>query len=223
MPVRRVTWRTDSRSGSVHHVRMLSRLRRTISRQLSNPSGPLGRMIAAGMNRGNRAFNAQAIEALDVQPGTRVLDLGFGGGLTFGPLLERGATVVGVDRAEDMVAAAAARHRADVGAGRIAVHAGDVLALPLEDAAVDRVLTVNTIYFWPDLAPALRELHRVLAPGGRVVIGIRDGSVMERVDPAIFTLRPPQEIAAALEEAGFTAAEVRSAADGGSHLITSVR
>ena len=56
-------------------------------------------------------------------------------------LLELGATVVGVDRAEDMVAAAAGRHRADVEAGRIAVHAGDVLALPLEDAAVDRVLT----------------------------------------------------------------------------------
>ena len=134
MPVRRVTRRTDSRSGSVHPVPMLSRLRRLISNQLSRPSGLAGRVVAAGMNRGNRAFNARAIEALDVQPGTRVLDLGFGGGLTFGPLLERGATVVGVDRAEDMVAAAAARHRADVEAGRIAVHAGDVLALPLEAA-----------------------------------------------------------------------------------------
>jgi SAM-dependent methyltransferase len=202
---------------------MLSRLRRLLSNQLSRPSGLAGRVVAAGMNRGNRDFNARAIEALDVQPGTRVLDLGFGGGLTFGPLLERGATVVGVDRAEDMVAAAASRHRADVDAGRVTVHAGDVLALPLEDAAVDRVLTVNTVYFWPDLAPALREVHRVLAPGGRVVIGIRDGSVMERVDTAVFTLRPPQEIAAALEQAGFSDADVRSAPDGTSHLVTGAR
>jgi SAM-dependent methyltransferase len=199
---------------------VLSRLRRSISTQLSRPSGPLGRLIAAGMNRGNRAFNARAIEALEVRPGTRVLDLGFGGGLTFVPLLDRGATVVGVDRAEDMVKAAAARHRDD---GRVSVHEGDVTALPLEDAAVDRVLTVNTIYFWPDLEPGLRELHRVLAPGGRVVIGIRDGSVMERVDPAVFTLRPPGEIAAALEQAGFTAAEVHTAADGASHLIAASR
>ena len=40
-------------------------------------------------------------------------------------------------------------------------------------------------------------------PGGRLVIGIRDGSVMERVDPAVFTLRPPDEIAAALGSTGF--------------------
>ena len=202
---------------------MRARLRRTISNQLSRPSGPLGRVIAAGMNRGNRAFNARAIEQLGPGPGTRVLDLGFGGGLTFGPLLERGATVVGIDRAQDMVAAAASRHRADVDAGRLTLLVGEVLALPLEDASVDRVLTVNTVYFWPDLEPALREVHRVLAPGGRVVIGIRDGSVMQRVDPAIFTLRPAAEIAAALRAVGFSDAAIHTAPDGASHLVTAVR
>ena len=202
---------------------MLSRLRRLLSDQLSRPSGLAGRVVAAGMNRGNRDFNARAIERLDVRAGTRVLDLGFGGGLTFKPLLERGATVVGVDRATDMVAAASARHRADVDAGRLTLHTGDVLALPLEDAAVDRVLTVNTVYFWRDLAPALREVHRVLAPGGRIVVGIRDGSVMERVDPAVFTLRRPEEIAAALETAGFSAVEVHTAPDGASHLVGGLR
>jgi arsenite methyltransferase len=202
---------------------VIARLRRLLSDQLSRPSGLAGRVVAAGMNRGNRAFNEHAIERLEVHAGTRVLDLGFGGGLTFGPLLERGASVVGVDRAQDMVAAAVARHRAEVDAGRLSVHAGEVQALPLEDASVDRVLTVNTVYFWPDLEPGLREIHRVLAPGGRVVIGIRDGSVMERVDRAVFTLRPPDEIAAALETAGFAAAEVDTAADGATHLITATR
>jgi arsenite methyltransferase len=202
---------------------VIARLRRLLSDQLSRPSGLAGRVVAAGMNRGNRAFNERAIERLEVHAGSRVLDLGFGGGLTFGPLLERRARVVGVDRAQDMVAAAAARHRADVDAGRLSVHAGEVQALPLEDASVDRVLTVNTVYFWPDLEPGLREIHRVLAPGGRVVIGIRDGSVMERVDRAVFTLRPPAEIAAALETAGFAAAEVDTAPDATTHLITASR
>ena len=92
-----------------------------------------------------------------------------------------------------------------------------------DDDRKRRVLTVNTVYFWPDLAPAFAELHRVLAPGGRIVIGIRDGSVMERVDKAVFTLRPPQEIAGALGSAGFTGAQVHSASDGKSHLISATR
>ena len=202
---------------------MITRLRRMVSDQLSRPSGLRGRVVAALMNRGNRRLNERAIELLDVRAGARVLDLGFGGGLTFDPLLERGATIVGIDRAEDMVAAAASRRREDVGAGRLALHAADVTALPLGDGAVDRALTVNTVYFWPDLAPALAELHRVLSPGGRIVIGIRDGSVMEQVDGAIFTLRSPEAIATALGAAGFADAAVHSAPDRATHLITAVR
>jgi arsenite methyltransferase len=202
---------------------VIARARRAVSDQLSRPSGRLGRVVAALMNRGNRDLNARAIERLDVGSGARVLDLGFGGGLTFGPLLARGATVVGVDRAEDMVRAAADRHREAVAAGRLEVHAGEVEALPLGDGAVDRVLTVNTVYFWPDLSRALAEVHRVLAPGGRLVIGIRDGAVMQQVSPDVFTLRTPDELVAALGAAGFSGASVDSAADGATHLIAAVR
>ena len=46
---------------------------------------------------------------------------------------------------------------------------------------------------------------------------------MERVDPAIFALRPPQEIAAALEAAGLSPAEVHTAPEGTSHLVTATR
>jgi 2-polyprenyl-3-methyl-5-hydroxy-6-metoxy-1,4-benzoquinol methylase len=85
---------------------MIPRVAAALSRQLSHPSGTAGKVVARLMNRGNRKLNDQAIARLDVQRGSRVLDLGFGGGLTFAPLWERGATVVAIDRAEDMVAAA---------------------------------------------------------------------------------------------------------------------
>lgn len=85
---------------------MIARVGAALSRQLSHPTGAGGKVVARLMNRGNRNLNDQAIARLDVQRGSRVLDLGFGGGLTFAPLWERGATVVAIDRAEDMVAAA---------------------------------------------------------------------------------------------------------------------
>jgi 2-polyprenyl-3-methyl-5-hydroxy-6-metoxy-1,4-benzoquinol methylase len=90
---------------------MIARLRAALSRQLSHPSGSGGKVVARLMNRGNRNLNDRAIARLDVRPGDRVLDLGFGGGLSFAPLWERGATVVAIDRADDMVASARAASR----------------------------------------------------------------------------------------------------------------
>ena len=202
---------------------MIRRLRRAISDQLSRPTGPLGRVVAVLMNRGNRRLNARAIDLLDVAEDSRVLDLGFGGGLTFAPLLARGAKVFGVDRAADMVKAAEGRHGQAVAAGRRILRTGETENLPLEDGAVDRVLTVNTVYFWPDMVLALEELRRVLAPGGRLVIGIRDGSVMQKVSPEVFTLRTPDELKSAVEAAGFSDVRVWSANDRKTHLIEGAR
>ena len=112
---------------------MFSRVGAALSRQLSHPSGASGKVVARVMNRGNRSLNDQAIARLDVQQGDRVLDLGFGGGLTFAPLWERGATVVAVDHAEDMLAAAQERFADAVAAGRLELHDADVRRLPLVD------------------------------------------------------------------------------------------
>lgn len=198
---------------------MLARLSAALSRQLSHPTGRAGGVVARLMNRGNRDLNGEAIARLDVRPGSRVLDLGFGGGVTFAPLWERGATVVGIDRAEDMVAAARERHADALGAGRLELHHGDVGRLPLADGAVDRVLTVNTVYFWPDLAAAIAEVRRVLAPGGRLVVAIRDMAVMQRLDPSVFTLRAPGDLAAALRAGGFADVEVQTPPGGRTHLL----
>ena len=84
-------------------------------------------------------------------------------------------------------------------------------------------MTVNTVYFWPQLDPVLAELRRVLRPGGRLVIGIRDPSVMRRLSSDVFTLRPPDEIQAALTKAGFSDAAVDTAAGGGYHIVSVAR
>ena len=202
---------------------MVSRVGAALSRQLSHPSGAVGKVVARLMNRGNRRLNDQAIARLDVQPGDRVLDLGYGGGLTFAPLWERGATVVGIDHAEDMFAAAQKRFADAVAAGRLELHDADVGRLPLVDSAVDRVLTVNTVYFWSDLVAAFGEVRRVLAPGGRLVVAIRDMAVMQRLDATVFTLRSPDELAAALRDAGFAEAQVETPSGGKTHLIVATR
>lgn len=175
------------------------------------------------MNRGNRRMNTRAIDLLDLEDGIRVLDLGFGGGLALDMLLDRGVQVTGVDRAPAMVAAATTRHRDAIAAGRLTVAEGDVAALPLAAASVERVLTINTVYFWSDLAAAFAEIHRVLTPKGKLVIGIRDGSVMNNVSRDIFTIRPPDEIKTKVVDAGFDDVRIESTGDQKVHYISAQR
>lgn len=171
------------------------------------------------MNRGNRRLNRRAIDLLDVEQGSHVLDLGFGGGLALEMLLERGVQVTGVDRARDMVDRATERHGEEIASSRLAVSEGEVTALPLADDSVDGVLTVNTVYFWPELSIALGEIRRVLRPGGTLVIGIRDGSVMKNVDRQVFTLRSPDEIKVGLSGSDFNDVRIESPSDQEVHLI----
>lgn len=178
---------------------------RFVARQLSHPTGVLGRLMGPLMNRNNARQNAFVVEQLALTPADRVLEVGFGGGGNLAVLLRRAAFVAGVDRSRTMVAAAQSRFAAAVRAGRADFREGTVEALPYAGGTFAKACAVNTVYFWPALDVGLAEFARVLRPGGRVVIGFLPKADMDRMAmPAdIFTPRTPQEVVAALERVGF--------------------
>jgi SAM-dependent methyltransferase len=177
-----------------------------MARQLARPSGWFGRRVMASLlNEGNRALLDAALEAAAPTPGARVLDVGFGGGYTLERLapLVRPQRVAGVELSEAMIAAVRQRC-GDAFDLRLA----DAAALPFPEASFDVVLSVNTIYFWPDPAGVLAEMHRVLKPGGRLVLGYRSRRIL-RMDPLTwfgFRLHSDRRVQQLLEEAGFAAA-----------------
>jgi arsenite methyltransferase len=178
------------------------------ARQLSRPEGFRGRMLARGLNRGNRAVVAAAVEASGIGPGGRAADIGFGGGVGLALLLERVGTtgrVEGVDLSTTMLRAAEVRFRAECAKGRLLLHHGTIAALPLADGSVDGLITVNTVYFIEDLGVAFGELARVVAPGGRAVVGLGDPDAMSRMPVTAhgFRLRPVEELLEVLRGAGF--------------------
>lgn len=107
---------------------------------------------------------------LDPRGASAVLDVGCGRGgdlLRLGESAPAGARLVGVDASEAGVAEA---RRAVEGDPRFSFLAHDAAAgLPFRDGEFDRVLSVNLLECIPDRQALLREVHRVLAPGGTVV------------------------------------------------------
>jgi SAM-dependent methyltransferase len=99
------------------------------------------------------------LDQAGLSPGMRVLDVGCGNGLYLRGLRDRQVTALGCDLSMGMLRAA--DHPALVSA--------DVTALPLRDGAVDVALAIHMLYHVPDREAAIRELRRVVAPGGTCV------------------------------------------------------
>jgi len=117
-------------------------------------------------------------DLLDLRPGMTVLDLGCGEGRHAFEAYRRGASVVAVDWGVPEVATTKRWLGAIEAAGearegsRYEVVRGDLLALPFPDASVDRVIASEVLEHIPDDATAMREIFRVLRPGGRVAVTV---------------------------------------------------
>jgi len=204
-----------------------------LARQLGHPRGPFGRLVGRVLNRRNAAAVQAAVSAVPVRAGDVLADIGFGGGLGLELLLRRlddvdrrSGRVHGVDVSETMLAAASRRFRRHETAGRLQLHLAPMEALPLGDSTVDAAITLNTIYFLPDLQAAFREVHRVLRQGGRLVVGLGDPDDMARmaVTREGFRIRPVGDVVEALGAAGLVVVEHRRVGEGDDavHLLVAV-
>jgi SAM-dependent methyltransferase len=100
--------------------------------------------------------------------GERVVDVGCGTGNAALLAAERGATVTGIDPAQRLLDVAAAQ--ASERGLEATFEVGEAAAIPLPDAIADVVLSVFGAIFAPDPKAAVREMARVLAPEGRMLL-----------------------------------------------------
>jgi len=179
-----------------------------IARQSAHPSGLVGHVVARVMAFDSADVNRRAVARLDPQPGERILELGCGHGRTLRRVADRVGQgfAAGVDPSQVMLAVARGHLRREIAAGRVRVDEGDAARIPHADAEFDKAFSVNTIYFWPHLDAGLLELHRVLRPGGELLLVFRDGrdsAASAELPASVYTLRSAEEVEDALEAACF--------------------
>jgi ubiquinone/menaquinone biosynthesis C-methylase UbiE len=200
-------------------------LLRTLGRQARKPSGWWGRMVYGHMAAyGHRPLTRWAMSFMDVQPTDRVLDIGCGSG-TATQLIAQTASegsVAGVDYSQDMVQQALKRNAAAVRLRRVEIQRGNVSALPYDDESFDKVIAVETFYFWPDPVPNLQEVRRVIRPGGLLALAMegsreapnpqRHAALAARMGFSLYSGAEMEEMLAA---AGFSRAWFESAPEKG--------
>jgi SAM-dependent methyltransferase len=169
--------------------------------QFGHPRGLIGSLVGRIMAIENRTRNTWALTLLDVQPGDRVLELGFGPGMAIERLActTAASAIAGIDHSATMVRQARRRNAAAIATGRIDLQLGSFDTLPFPEGSFDRVLAVNALHFTSDLASGLSSVHRVLQPGGRLVIVIQP--VWLKGEDAVRQLG--EELVAQVTAAGF--------------------
>ena len=185
-------------------------LRRYLARQFARPSGLIGRLwIAPWLDRISRNMARVALGQLAPARGDRILEIGFGGGGLLRELLAAtDCPVHGVDLSVAAVARARRRFRRD--ANRLSLALASVERLPLPPASIDKAVSLNSLYFWPDIAAAFAELARVVRPGGRLVLGFEPPEELAKWPGHVhgFRAHSVEALVALAKEAGFAAPRI---------------
>ena len=142
------------------------------------------------------AFARHALDHLDLAPGKRLLDVAAGSGGAALIAAERGAEVLAVDASARMVGRLRERARQAGMDGRVRGEVMDGTALGLADAGFDAAISVFGVILFPDAAAGMREMARVLKPGGQVAVvtwaAPERYELVSRLIGAISAVRGPQ-------------------------------
>ena len=140
--------------------------------QVRKPTKWTGRFFAWIMNMSHSGVTDWGLQHVQIGKDFTILDVGCGGGRTIQKLaaLATEGVVYGVDYAKGSVAASRGRNAELIQAGRVEIKEGSVSQLPFPENKFDLVTAVETQYYWPDLANDMREILRVLKPGGTLIV-----------------------------------------------------
>lgn len=140
--------------------------------QCKKPSGWLGRFTLWRMNVSHSKLTDWGLAHVTIDNHHTILDIGCGGGRTVSKLaaIATLGKVYGVDFSEASVAATRKTNARWIASGRVEVRHASVSQLPFPDPMFDLVTAVETHFWWPNLPSDMREIFRVLKPGGQLIL-----------------------------------------------------
>jgi ubiquinone/menaquinone biosynthesis C-methylase UbiE len=161
------------------------------------------------MALGHRSFYKKTAEILSLTPDDTYLEIGFGSGLFIKKYASHVRKITGLDYSADMVKLASNINQKLVKSGKAEFAQGDASTLPWNEGEFSAVAGIETFYFWPKPQSSIKEVFRVLVPGGRLVLEMAynkdDGrDHAKQIEKHNLKLYSGEEVRALLKEAGFS-------------------
>jgi len=141
-----------------------------IRSQLAVPRGPGGWLFALTMPMFHKVLYSPAAEFLQLRPDDDLVEVACGSGVFLKEHAAHVKRIAGLDMSDIQVGLARRRLRHQISAGTAEIVRGDAVALPWEDNRFTAATCLGTLEFLSDPVAALREMKRVLQPGGRIVV-----------------------------------------------------
>jgi ubiquinone/menaquinone biosynthesis C-methylase UbiE len=177
------------------------------AQQLRRPEGEAGISIGKTMNEGNLKMHEHFLEVLKLNDLDRVLEIGFGNGKFIPEILSKAENVhySGIDFSDVMVEEANKWIKQNDLDKQAEVKLGTVSDIQFPDNSFDKVITINTVYFWPTPEHDAKEIWRVLKEGGEFFLCFRPKEMAEKlpVTKFGFVLYSLEEALTLVKSAGF--------------------
>lgn len=143
-----------------------------LTKGFGRPEGAWGRFGGWLMARMNGATEKYLVQMAGLQGKEQVVVLGPGPGVGLRAAAQYAGVVVGVDPSQEMLLAAKRRCRELVECGKVELIHGEAADTHRPERSASVVMSVNNVHLWPDRAAGFAEIHRILKPGGRLLISV---------------------------------------------------
>lgn len=146
-----------------------------IAQQLRKPTGSFASNVGQKMNLVNKPLYDLTYDVIELEENDHILEIGFGTGKFFEKLFDQNVkiNVWGLDYSEEMIEMASEAKEEFISNENLNLKLGNSNSIPFADQTFDKVFCNMVIYFWDEPDEHLKEIRRVLKPGGHFYSGLR--------------------------------------------------